>query len=131
MDDRAFGLAVAPQAERIAVGVNQIRQRLELVPLGFVMRIVEFRGSAPLPGAFTSMNPTSALLTVTAKSGRVFNSASVVSPTSGTSLPKSAYRCQVTEKDFEGAAKLILGRPVIARFASLASVLRRKRKWRP
>ena len=41
MDDRAFELAVAPQAERVAVGVDQVRQRLELVPLLLVVRIVE------------------------------------------------------------------------------------------
>ena len=34
-------LAVAPQAECIAVGVDQVRQRLELVPLLLVVRIAE------------------------------------------------------------------------------------------
>src|SRR5436853_5138931 len=41
MDDRAFKLAVAPQAERVAVGINQVWQGLQLSPLILVMRIVE------------------------------------------------------------------------------------------
>lgn len=41
-----------PQAERIAIRVDQIRQRFELVPLGFVMGVFEASRVRPLAGGF-------------------------------------------------------------------------------
>jgi hypothetical protein len=41
VNDGAFRLPVTPQAERIAIGVNQVRQRLEFVPLILVVLIFE------------------------------------------------------------------------------------------
>ena len=41
-DDIARKLSIAPKAERVAVCVDQVRQRLELIPLLFVVRIIEF-----------------------------------------------------------------------------------------
>ena len=58
--------AVAPEAEAIAIGVDQVREGLKLRPLLFVVRIAEAAGSAPLPGAFTSMKPIRAFRRVTA-----------------------------------------------------------------
>ena len=50
MNDRADELAVAPQAERIAVGVEQVGKRLQLVPLFLVVRVVELARVGALAG---------------------------------------------------------------------------------
>ncbi|WP_244499736.1 hypothetical protein [Tardiphaga robiniae] len=50
MNHRTFDLAVAPQAEGVAVGVEQIGQRLQLVPLLLVVRVGELARIGALAG---------------------------------------------------------------------------------
>jgi hypothetical protein len=54
-------VAVLPEREGVAVCVDQVRKRGELLPLRFVVRILEPARVGPLPGALTSMKPISAL----------------------------------------------------------------------
>ena len=48
VDDLARQLPIAPQAETDAIGIEQVRQGLELAPLFLVVRIGEFAGIGPL-----------------------------------------------------------------------------------
>ena len=74
---------------------------------------------APFPGAFTSMNPTSALLTVTAKSGRVLMSESVVSPmrwTDSAGKPTISARSRMSVS--RGPRSWTSGAPLMAALAN-------------
>ena len=62
VDDRADKFAVAPQAKRVAIGVNQIRKRLELIPLLLIVQIIELARI----GALAWGLDFNALVTVTA-----------------------------------------------------------------
>ena len=42
MDDIACKPSIVPKAETIAVGINEIWQRSKLIPLLFVMQVMEF-----------------------------------------------------------------------------------------
>jgi hypothetical protein len=66
VDDLAMKLAVAPEREGVAICVDEVRERLQLIPLCPVVASLNLFGSEPLPGALTSMKPTRALLTFTA-----------------------------------------------------------------
>ena len=51
MHNGAFELAVAPQAEGVSAGVDEVQQRLQLVPLSLVMWIFEATGIWTLAGS--------------------------------------------------------------------------------
>jgi len=64
--NRSHQLAGSPEAELVAIGIDEIRERLKFLPLLLVVTIFERPGISTLAGALTSINPMSALWTVIA-----------------------------------------------------------------
>ena len=113
-------LTVAPQAERVAVGIDEVGERLELLPLRLVVPIRE----PPWIGAF----PGSLDLDETDKC--VLDGDSVIGPRFEIGQRRLAYgddgafievkkRGKVRDERFERAAELVFGLPVSYRVGKL------------
>src|SRR3972149_4102647 len=53
----SYDLAVTPEAERVPIGIDQVRQGTELLPLLFIVRLLEPPRVRALAGSFQLHDP--------------------------------------------------------------------------